>query len=90
MLFLSAVDLDLQGCGSVRTRVELHHGAMKWTRQAYLNTCRDLLVRLGFKWFLKEALPIVSCTLSSSIFLLPFFPLQFPFTTTPILPNPIL
>ena len=48
-LFISAVDLDLQGCGLVRARVGLHYRAMNWTRQAYLNTSRDLLVRLGFK-----------------------------------------
>lgn len=49
MLFVSAVGLDFQGCGSVRAKVELHYRAMKWTRQAYLNTHRDSLVRLEFK-----------------------------------------
>lgn len=40
MLFTSAVVLDLQGCVLIKTRVELHHKTMKWTRQAYLNTHR--------------------------------------------------
>lgn len=35
MLFISAGDQDLHGCSSVKGRVELHQGTVKWTGKTY-------------------------------------------------------